>query len=86
MGTEAPSWADQWGAGGIGAVEEVDSHDKNKDVGNKKKGTSSSSAGLSKAKAVAVGGAQKVKNGTTMGIKWIKNKVQKKNTDGNSHN
>ncbi|WOG89977.1 hypothetical protein DCAR_0209218 [Daucus carota subsp. sativus] len=85
MGTEAPSWADQWGAGGIGAVEEVDTLENNKDGGNKKKGTSSS-AGLSKAKAVAVGGAQKVKNGTTMGIKWIKNKVQKKNTDANSHN
>ncbi|KAL8112838.1 hypothetical protein AgCh_020225 [Apium graveolens] len=84
MGTEAPSWADQWGAGGIGAVDEVNTVDNNKDVGSKKKGTGSS-AGLSKAKAVAVGGAQKVKNGTTMGIKWIKNKVQKKNSNENSH-
>nr|GMD86035.1 ankyrin repeat domain-containing protein 13C-B [Ipomoea batatas] len=37
------------------------------------------SGGLGKAKAVAMAGAQKVKNGTSMGIKWVKNKCQKKN-------
>lgn len=77
MASEAPSWADQWGAGGIGAVEESDSLEDNN--GSQKKVTASS-AGLSKAKAVAIGGAQKVKNGTTMGIKWIKNKYQKKSS------
>lgn len=85
MATEAPSWADQWGAGGIGAVEESDSLENNKDNGSKKKVTASS-AGLSKAKAVAIGGAQKVKNGTTMGIKWIKNKYQKKSSTESSPN
>ncbi|PQQ03608.1 hypothetical protein Pyn_03460 [Prunus yedoensis var. nudiflora] len=49
MATEAPGWADQWGAGGIG-----------------------------KAKVAAMAGAEKIKNGTSNGIKWIKNQCQKK--------
>lgn len=85
MATEAPSWADQWGAGGIGAVDESYNHETNKDTDSKKKGTASS-AGLSKAKAVAIGGAQKVKSGTTMSIKWIKSKYQKKSSNESSPN
>ncbi|KAI3466566.1 hypothetical protein Pfo_023229 [Paulownia fortunei] len=75
MAAEGPSWADQWGEGGIGAMED-DSSKSNKDSGGDKK--VASSAGFGKAKAVAVAGAQKVKNGTSMGIKWVKNKCQKK--------
>nr|GMD83044.1 Ankyrin repeat family protein, putative isoform 1 [Ipomoea batatas] len=75
MAAEAPSWADQWGAGGIGAMGEED-NTKAKEEGKKKEG---SQGGLGKAKAVAMAGAQKVKNGTSMGIKWVKNKCQKKN-------
>ncbi|OIT00107.1 hypothetical protein A4A49_32023 [Nicotiana attenuata] len=78
MATEAPSWADQWGSGGFGAMDEEESHKSNKENDSNKKG--SSSAGLGKAKAVAVAGAQKVKNGTSMGIKWVKSKCQKKNS------
>ncbi|KAF5195339.1 hypothetical protein FRX31_015072 [Thalictrum thalictroides] len=70
---EAPSWADQWGEGGIGVFKqenktEVKKEDKN--VSNTKK--------MDKAKAAAMVGAQKVKNGTASGIKWIKTKCQKK--------
>ncbi|XAR65651.1 hypothetical protein NMG60_11009827 [Bertholletia excelsa] len=72
MAMEAPSWADQWGAGGIGAMEEDDSTKTERD--DKKKKT----AGFGKAKAAAVAGAQKVKSGTSMGIKWIKNQCHKK--------
>ncbi|GFZ03236.1 hypothetical protein Acr_15g0018440 [Actinidia rufa] len=82
MASEAPSWADQWGAGGIGAMAEDDNTKTNKEDGNKKK-MSASSAGLGKAKAVAVAGAQKVKTGTNMGINWVKKKCQKKKTPAN---
>ncbi|CAK9176066.1 unnamed protein product [Ilex paraguariensis] len=77
MASEAPSWADQWGAGGIGAIEEDQNTATNKDSVSEKK-TTTSSAGFSKAKAAAMAGAQKFKNGTTMSIKWVKNKCQKK--------
>ncbi|CAI9087170.1 OLC1v1021174C1 [Oldenlandia corymbosa var. corymbosa] len=75
MASEAPSWADQWGAGGIGAMEAEDTTNTNKDaVKNTKK------SGLSKAKSFATAGAQKVKNSTSMSFNWVKNKCQKKNT------
>ncbi|KAG5620643.1 hypothetical protein H5410_005861 [Solanum commersonii] len=74
MGTEAPSWADQWGTGGFGAMDEEEISHKNKKENDSNK-KSSSSAGLGKAKAVA----QKMKNGTSIGIKWVKSKCQKKN-------
>ncbi|KAA8515514.1 hypothetical protein F0562_018875 [Nyssa sinensis] len=77
MAGEGPSWADQWGAGGIGAIEEEDNVKANKEAGSNKKMTATS-AGLTKAKAAAMAGAQKVKSGTSMGIKWVKNKCQKK--------
>ncbi|PIN13584.1 hypothetical protein CDL12_13783 [Handroanthus impetiginosus] len=75
MATDGPSWADQWGEGGFGAMANEDTK-SNKDGGGDKK--PAASAGLGKAKAVALAGAQKVKNGTSMGIKWIKSKCQKK--------
>lgn len=77
MTTEAPSWADQWGTGGFGAMDEEESHKSKKENDSNKKG--SSLAGLGKAKAVALAGAQKMKIGTSMGIKWVKSKCQKKN-------
>lgn len=70
---DAPSWADQWGAGGIGAIEEEKAENK-KDIDNKK-----NSAALSKANSIAKEGAKKLKKGTSTGIKWIKSKCQKKN-------
>ncbi|EXB55127.1 hypothetical protein L484_018053 [Morus notabilis] len=76
MASEAPSWADQWGAGGIGALEEEDNTNSKKDTGANKKGDGK--AGLTKAKAAALAGAQKIKSGTSNGIKWIKNQCQKK--------
>ncbi|KAL3850874.1 hypothetical protein ACJIZ3_012756 [Penstemon smallii] len=72
---EGPSWADQWGEGGFGALED-DKTKTNKDVGGDKK--PAGSAGFGKAKAAALSGAQKVKSSTSMGIKWVKNKCQKK--------
>ncbi|KAK4360935.1 hypothetical protein RND71_019887 [Anisodus tanguticus] len=81
MASDGPSWADQWGAGGIGAMDEDDSYYKSsKENGNKKKASTSSSAGIGKVKAVAVAGAQKVKNGPSMFIKWVRSKSQKKNS------
>ncbi|KAH7545736.1 hypothetical protein FEM48_Zijuj01G0125300 [Ziziphus jujuba var. spinosa] len=59
MATDGPSWADQWGAGGIGAMEEDDNtNDTKKDSNNNKK-----AGGLNKAKAAAMASAQKIKTG-----------------------
>lgn len=74
MTTEAPSWADQWGAGGIGAIHEDDSTTATKDAGNKKK----TASGFKKAKSFVTAGAQKLKSGGSMSFKWVKNKYQKK--------
>ncbi|CAN4078354.1 unnamed protein product [Withania somnifera] len=79
MASDGPSWADQWGAGGIGDMDEDGSYYKsNKESGNKKKATTTSSAGIGKVKAVAVAGANKVKNGPSTFIKWVRSKSQKK--------
>ncbi|KAL0363215.1 UNVERIFIED_CONTAM: Ankyrin repeat domain-containing protein 13C-B [Sesamum calycinum] len=76
MATDGPSWADQWGEGGFGAIPD-ENKTSNKDVGADKK---PASAGFGKAKSVATAGAQKVKNGTSMAIKWVKTKCQKKSS------
>ncbi|XP_072951890.1 uncharacterized protein [Typha angustifolia] len=76
---EAPSWADQWGAGGAGddtAKNETKEKDNKKNKMANVKAAASTS--LDKAKAAATVGAQKVKSGTTMGIKWVKNQYQKR--------
>lgn len=78
MATDGPSWADQWGEGGFGAMGD-DSNKTNKEAGAEKK-----AAGFGKAKAAALASAQKVKNGTSSGIKWVKNICQKKTTSSNS--
>lgn len=84
MASEAPSWADQWGAGGIGAIED-DDHDtvtrSQKDTGGKNKiSGSKSKAGFSKAKAVAMIGLEKIKSGASICVKWIKTQFKKRRT------
>ncbi|KAB2600943.1 hypothetical protein D8674_001948 [Pyrus ussuriensis x Pyrus communis] len=76
MAAEAPGWADQWGAGGIGAPEDADNTRTAEDDSNNKKAETKS--GIGKAKVVAMAGAEKIKSGTSNGIKWIKNQCQKK--------
>ncbi|KAL5731252.1 hypothetical protein ACHQM5_004000 [Ranunculus cassubicifolius] len=71
---DAPSWADQWGAGGIGAREE---EEKNKTMGDETTKKNNMTT-MDKVKAAATVGAQKIKNGTSFGIKWIKTQCQKK--------
>ncbi|KAL9681809.1 hypothetical protein QQ045_013597 [Rhodiola kirilowii] len=71
MGSEAPSWADQWGSGGIGAMEDDDGNKAHKEDEKKKTG-SGGKGGFFKAKAAAV------KTGTTMGFKWVKNQCSQK--------
>lgn len=74
MASEAPSWADQWGAGGIGAMEDEEATAKNEH--DKKK--PQRKGGLNKAKTAALMGAKKFKNGISKGLTWVKNKCQKK--------
>ncbi|ESR62977.1 hypothetical protein WN944_012563 [Citrus x changshan-huyou] len=66
MATEAPSWADQWGAGGIGAMENEDRTKVENESSNKK----ANAKGFNKAK-VAFFSA----------IKWVKHRCQRKSTD-----
>ncbi|OIW00067.1 hypothetical protein TanjilG_26404 [Lupinus angustifolius] len=58
MGSEAPSWAEQWGAGGIGSMEDNDNRSQKDITENKNSGSKS---GLTKAKATV-----------TNCVKWIK--------------
>ncbi|KAF5728583.1 hypothetical protein HS088_TW21G00731 [Tripterygium wilfordii] len=74
MAAEAPSWADQWGAGGIGAME--DDNTTTKQDGHSKK--TDSKKGFGKAKAAASVGAQKIICGASSVFKWVKNLCQKK--------
>ncbi|KAL9384267.1 hypothetical protein Peur_024590 [Populus x canadensis] len=76
MASEAPSWADQWGAGGIGSMEDDNYTGTKQHTGNKKK--VDAKGGLNKAKAAAMSGAQKLKSGASNSFKWVKSKCQKK--------
>ncbi|WCJ20175.1 hypothetical protein M5689_002428 [Euphorbia peplus] len=80
MASDAPSWADQWGAGGIGSLAEEEEHDtaNKRDKSSNKKGDGKT--GLNKAKSAAVSGAQKIKSGASNSFKWVKDKVQKKDS------
>ncbi|KAJ8627808.1 hypothetical protein MRB53_021115 [Persea americana] len=73
----APSWADQWGT--TEDLEEDNNAKAKEKGGNKKKGDVKAAASLTldKAKATAAAGANKVKNGTLMSMKWVKSKCQK---------
>lgn len=75
MAAEAPSWADQWGAGGIGAMEEGDDSKAKGGRSSDKKG--GSKPGFAKAKAATVAGAKKIGSGISNGIKWIMNPRKK---------
>ncbi|XWS12845.1 hypothetical protein CRYUN_Cryun37aG0125400 [Craigia yunnanensis] len=76
MASEAPSWADQWGAGGIGAMEDEDPTAK-KENDNKK---SKRKGGFNKTKTAAFMGAKKFKLGVSKGLTWFKNKCQRKSS------
>ena len=75
MAAEAPSWADQWGAGGIGAMEEDDGSKAKGGQGSDKK--AGSKTGIAKAMAATVAGAKKIGSGISNGIKWIMNPRKK---------
>lgn len=82
MRSEAPTWADQWGSGGMDDYyDRQDDKDSGKGKGKKMANVkAAASSGLDKAKSAASAGAQKVKSGTSTSISWIKNKCQKKST------
>ncbi|KAF5742162.1 hypothetical protein HS088_TW09G00204 [Tripterygium wilfordii] len=74
MAAEAPSWADQWGAGGIGVMDDDNTTTK-QDSSTKK---TDAKTGFGKAKAAASVGAQKIMSGASGSFKWVKNQCQKK--------
>ncbi|KAL0926720.1 hypothetical protein M5K25_002964 [Dendrobium thyrsiflorum] len=82
MTSEAPTWADQWGAGGMDDYyDKQEGNDSKSNKGKKMANVkAAASSGLDKAKSAASVGAQKVKSGTSMSISWIKNKCQKKSS------
>ncbi|KAI5414590.1 hypothetical protein KIW84_040178, partial [Lathyrus oleraceus] len=63
MASEAPSWADQWGAGGFGAMED----DNTKSQNDAKMKNSGGKGGLSKARATA-----------SNCVKWFKSLCKRK--------
>ncbi|KQK14352.1 uncharacterized protein LOC112270873 [Brachypodium distachyon] len=76
---DAPTWAEQWGSGG----DEKDTGGSGGNLnGEKKTVTGNVKAAASetyvKAKAASLVGAQKVKSGTSSGIKWVKEQYQKR--------
>lgn len=78
MGSKAPaSWAYQWGTREDydGKLSSQVGHGSSSKMDGVK---SAASAGLFKAKAAAVVGAQKVKTGTSLGFRWVKNHYQKR--------
>lgn len=79
MAREAPSWAEQWGAGGIGAMDYDDTRSQ-KDTSKNKNKNSSAKPGFTKARAVAVRSLEKIKTGASICVKWIKNHFKKKRT------
>ncbi|KAG5391871.1 hypothetical protein IGI04_021834 [Brassica rapa subsp. trilocularis] len=72
MASEAPSWADQWGNGGIGVMAaKEETTDGKKDASGKK--SSKAKAGFNRAKMVAF-----------IGVNWMKNLVHRKKKDATS--
>ncbi|XP_028785642.1 uncharacterized protein LOC114741605 [Neltuma alba] len=89
MGSKAPNWADQWGAGGFGSEDENEQVKKRSGSSKMADAKAKASAGMDKAKAAAVVGADKakeaavvgamkLKSGTSAGLKWVKNQYQKR--------
>ncbi|XP_057472589.1 uncharacterized protein LOC130761129 [Actinidia eriantha] len=68
------SWADQWDNGPDPAYVELREIG---DGGVKAKYGNKVGEGLGKTKAVASSGARKVKEGTSVGVQWIKDKYHK---------
>lgn len=66
MATEAPSWADQWGAGGFGAMEDENNNNRSQNDTSKK---SKNPSALCKAKATA-----------SNCVKWLKSLCKRKTT------
>ncbi|KAG1331410.1 hypothetical protein COCNU_02G013780 [Cocos nucifera] len=64
-GSFGTSWADQWDYGDFEPAQE-------------KKKSSGVKNGVEKTKAVASTGLKKVKEGTSLGFQWIKDKYQKR--------
>lgn len=64
MASEAPRWTDQWGAGGIGAMEDDDATRSQKDMRKNKNS----------------GGFAKIKSGASICVTWIKNQFKRNNT------
>ncbi|KAK7245865.1 hypothetical protein RIF29_40718 [Crotalaria pallida] len=82
MASEPLSWADQWGPGGFGAMEEEDDADdgtrsQKHNANNKNSGAK---GGFTKVKSIATIGVQKIKIGTSICIEWIKNQFKRKRT------
>ncbi|XP_020594275.1 uncharacterized protein LOC110034342 [Phalaenopsis equestris] len=90
MGSEAPSWADQWSTGGMddGYGRGSSTNSKENKTANLKAATaarlgkakSAAVAGAHHAKTAAKAGAQKVKSGTSTGISWIKKQYHKRSS------
>ncbi|KAL5163631.1 hypothetical protein HKD37_07G020487 [Glycine soja] len=66
MASEAPSWADQWGAGGIGAMEDDDTISQKETGKNKSSGSK--------------GAFGKVKATASNCVKWLKSLCKRKST------
>ncbi|KAK7387754.1 hypothetical protein VNO78_22546 [Psophocarpus tetragonolobus] len=64
MASEAPSWADQWGAGGIGAMEDDEGRSQKETAKNKKSGSK--------------GAFGKVKASASNCVKWMKSLCKRK--------
>ncbi|KAL9277953.1 hypothetical protein ACSQ67_024782 [Phaseolus vulgaris] len=64
MASEAPSWADQWGAGGIGAMEDDETRSQKETGKNKNSGSK--------------GGFTKVKATASNCVKWFKGLCKRK--------
>jgi len=66
MASEAPSWADQWGAGGIGAMEADDTISQKETGKNKSSGSK--------------GAFGKVKATASNCVKWLKSLCKRNST------
>ncbi|OAY67017.1 hypothetical protein ACMD2_04995 [Ananas comosus] len=73
-GSFGTSWADQWDYGDV----EEGTEKKQKQMKMKNTVSSGVKSGAEKTKVVAAAGMKKVKEGTTLGLQWIKDKYQKR--------
>ncbi|XVF50258.1 hypothetical protein PTKIN_Ptkin04bG0081700 [Pterospermum kingtungense] len=75
------SWADQWDYNDPAPASSTDSNNnkkkKSSNGGTTAKYKQKVGEGLGKTKAVASTGAKKIKEGTSLGIQWVKDKYHK---------